>query len=174
MVNIKTFNMKLILISVFLISLTACNNAKDKTSSGKEEKPAAAQSLVFDKIVGTWQSEDGKSFERWIKNTDGTYTTGGYSLKGTDTSWNEQGKVYPENGNWVFENTVKGQNEGKAVRFVSGILTENMVQFSNPAHDFPTDINYTIADANTLRAFIVGPNEKGGKDTIPFGFTRKQ
>jgi len=51
-------------------------------------------------------------------------------------------------------------------------LNETIVQFSNPAHDFPTDINYTVADANTLRAFIVGPNNKGGKDTIPFNYIR--
>ncbi len=132
----------------------------------------APQQLIFDKLTGTWQSEDGKSFERWTKNNDGTYMTAGFSIKGNDTSWNEQGSVYKENNNWVFENRVKDQNDGKAIKFTSSLLNETSVQFSNPAHDFPTDINYTVADAATLRAFIVGPNNKGGKDTIPFNFTR--
>ena len=164
-------------VFVLLVLMAACNNNKNNSSdpatTGNDTK-TADKHLVFDKITGTWQNEDGKSFERWTKNADGTYATGTYSLNGTDTSWNEQGRVYPENGNWIFENTVNGQNAGKAVKFTSSVLNENAVQFSNPAHDFPTDINYTVADANTLRAFIVGPNEKGGKDTIPFNFTRKQ
>jgi hypothetical protein len=67
---------------------------------------------------------------------------------------------------------VKSQNEGKAVKFTSTFLNETSVQFSNPVHDFPTDINYTVTDDNTLRAFIVGLNNKGGKDTIPFNYIR--
>ncbi|HEX7846271.1 MAG TPA: hypothetical protein VF476_10770, partial [Chitinophagaceae bacterium] len=81
-------------------------------------------------------------------------------------------KVYPENSNWVYENKVTNQNDGKAIKFTSTKMSDNSVQFSNPAHDFPTDINYTVADANTVNAFIIGPNSKGGKDTIPFNYTR--
>ncbi len=115
---------------------------------------------------------DGKSFERWTKKDDGTYQSVAFSVKGNDTSWNEVANIYPENDQWVFENTVKGQNDGKAVKFISSLLDENMVQFSNPAHDFPTDVNYTVFGADAVNAFIVGTNNKGGKDTIPFSYTR--
>jgi hypothetical protein len=165
--------MRKILGIIATTCILSCNNSSESTDTAtKEEKTVPPSTeLVFDKLLGTWQSEDGKSFERWSKNND-MYQTAGFSVKGSDTSWNEQGKVYPENGNWVFENTVNGQNQGKAVKFTSTILQANTVQFSNPAHDFPTDINYTIADPQTLNAFIIGPNNKGGKDTIPFNFTR--
>ena len=86
--------------------------------------------------------------------------------------WKESARIFPENNNWVFENKVQGQNDGKTTRFTSTLLNETSVQFSNPAHDFPTDINYTVADPNTINAFIIGPNNKGGKDTIPFNYTR--
>jgi hypothetical protein len=122
--------------------------------------------------VGLWKSEDGKIFERWAKNDNGTYQSRVFSLNGSDTSWNEQATIYPENDKWVFENTVRGQNEGKAVKFTSTFLNENSVQFSNPAHNFPADVNYTVADANRVNAFIAGPNNKGEKDTIPFNYTR--
>ena len=154
------------------VFLTACN---DPAESEKKAEPATIQKpklLVFDKLIGLWKSEDGKSFEQWTKNDNGTFQSRAYSIKGTDTSWNEQANIYPENNNWIFENTVKNQNDGKAIKFTSIILTEITVQFSNPQHDFPTDINYTLPDANTINAFIVGPNNKGGKDTIPFNFTR--
>ncbi|MBL7744598.1 MAG: hypothetical protein JNN00_14100 [Chitinophagaceae bacterium] len=132
----------------------------------------SSKALVFDKLLGTWQSEDHKNFERWMKNEDGTYRSVAFSIKGTDTSWNEQANIYPENDQWVFENTVKGQNDGKAVKFTSSLLNENSVQFSNPAHDFPTDINYTVPDDSSVNAFIFGPNAKEGKDTIAFNYKR--
>jgi hypothetical protein len=155
--------------------LYACKNKNNKTNEIKEivaDPRLSVKHNIFDKLVGTWKKEDGNSFERWKKNDDGTYHVVAFSVKGTDTSWDENARVFPENNNWVFENTVRGQNDGKAVRFTSTQLDENSVQFSNPAHDFPTDINYTLPDANTVNAFIVGPNSKGGKDTIPFNYTR--
>lgn len=166
----------ILLAFVVAASTMSCNNSSESKTEPDikktETSTPAVTDLVFDKMLGTWQSEDGKSFERWTRNDKGGYNSAAYTLKGTDTSWNEQATIYLENNNWVFQNTVKGQNDGKAVKFVSSILQGNTVQFSNPAHDFPTDINYTITDANTLNAFIVGPNKNGGKDTIPFNYKR--
>lgn len=164
-----------LLLSFVLASIiSSCNTGdKNKPQSAETEAtiPPVIQS-VFEKLIGTWQNEDGKSFERWTKKEDATYQSVAFSIKGSDTSWNEQARIYPEKDTWVFENTVKGQNDGKAVKFISSILNETSVQFSNTAHDFPTDINYTVADANTIHAFIVGPNSKGGKDTIPFNYKK--
>ena len=168
----KTTNMKSVFIILLASGLFSCNNSKQKIATTTGDKTAATTQLVFDKLLGTWQSEDGKSFERWLKNDNGSYRSAAFSIKGADTSWNEQAAIYPENDNWVFENTVSGQNEGKAIKFTSTILNENTVQFSNPAHDFPTDVNYTVPDNNTVRAFIIGPNSKGVKDTILFNYTR--
>ncbi len=127
------------IISVMVVSLlitTACNNETknaENTDNNKSGPAAPAQQLVFDKLVGTWQSEDGKSFERWAKNEDNTYRSVAFSVKGKDTSWNEQARIYPENDTWVFENNEKGQNDGKAVKFISSSITGNSIQFSNPA-----------------------------------------
>jgi hypothetical protein len=163
-------------MTIFITAiLIACNNEKQNDTKETNEAGATvipATDLVFDQLVGLWQAEDGKSFEKWIKQDDGRFRSVAFSVKGIDTSWNEQADIYPENGHWVFENTVKGQNAGKAIKFISSSLSANSVQFSNPAHDFPTDINYTLPDANTIKAFIVGPNAKGGKDTIPFNYIR--
>ena len=157
-----------------MISISSCNDKKDSTEKTTETTAPVPETkeLVFDKLVGTWKSEDGKSFEQWTKNDNGTYQSRAYSVKGADTSWNEQATIYPENDNWIFENTVKGQNDGRAVKFTSTIFNDKTVQFSNLQHDFPTDINYTVADAKTVNAFIIGPNKNGGKDTIPYNFIR--
>lgn len=163
--------------AAILALLFSCNNEKGNapdTITETKDTIATTGSSVFDKLTGTWKKEEGNSYERWTKNNDGTYTAVAFSVKGADTSWDENARIYPENNNWVFENTVRGQNDGKAVKFVSTRLTGNSVQFSNPAHDFPTDINYTLPDNNTVNAFIIGPNIKGGKDTIPFNYSRYQ
>lgn len=168
-------NQLFILSILMLLSATACNDNNNTKPAGAAttNSNSTVKQLVFDKLVGTWQNEDGNSFERWTKKEDGTYQSVAFVVKGADTSWNEEATIYPENSNWVFENLVKGQNNGKSVKFTSSQLSENNVQFSNPSHDFPTDINYTVSDVNSLKAFIVGPNDKGGTDTIPFNYTRK-
>lgn len=158
-------------VSAFLF-LSCSTNTDETTTTTQSTASVKAQSLVFDKLVGTWQSEDGKTFERWNRNSDGTYTSVVYLLNGEDTTFQERAKIYEDHEKWIFENMVSGQNAGKAVKFTAGILTENTVQFSNPAHDFPNDINYTLPDDNTVNAFIVGPNQQGGKDTIPFNYKR--
>jgi hypothetical protein len=155
----------------FAAGFVACNNqAPAADATGSTVPPSKL--LVFDKLVGLWQSQDGKIFERWTRNDDGTYQAVVFSIKGSDTSWKEQASIYPENDQWIFENRVNDQNNGKAVKFSAAVVSETTVQFTNPAHDFPTDVNYTVPDPNTVNAFIVGPNSKGGKDTIPFTYSR--
>jgi hypothetical protein len=166
------------IICLLSLALCNCNNQTASSTETKGDSVAATATItptpppVFEKLLGTWKSENGKSFERWKSNGDGTYRSDVYELKGADTTWNEQAHIYPENGQWVFENRVKGQNDDKSAKFTSSKLTDNSVQFSNPAHDFPTDVNYAVPDQNTVNAFIVGPNGKGGKDTIPFNYKR--
>jgi hypothetical protein len=163
------------LMCLLSLSLYNCNNQtadSSETRSGSTVTETTSSPAVFEKLLGTWQLEDGKTYERWKRNDDGSYRSNVYVLKDADTSWNEQAHIYLENGRWVFENRINGQNDDKSVKFTSSKLTDNSVQFSNPAHDFPTDVNYTISNQNSVNAFIVGPNSKGGKDTIPFKYKR--
>jgi hypothetical protein len=157
-----------LIIGVFV--MLSCNNSagtqKNADNIVEQKSPA-----VFDKLIGTWKNDDGQSFERWRKVGD-RFESVVYSLNNSDTIWKEQASIYAENETWVFENKVAGQNEGKSVKFIAANAGDNSVQFSNPQHDFPNDINYTLVDVNTLRAFIVGKNDKGGLDTIPFSYKR--
>lgn len=159
-------------ISGMLAGLVACGSNETKTESPVESMPENGKSFVLDKLLGTWQGEDGKSFERWTKETDERYRSFVYSLNGKDTLVNERAVVYRQGAHWVFENQVSGQNDGKSIKFVSAFVKEDAIQFSNPGHDFPNEIHYAIPDHEHINAFIVGNNEKGGKDTIPFNYKR--
>ncbi len=161
----------IILLPVFFAATVISFNTNKVTESRCYQETTLKQ-LMFDKITGTWLRESRRGFERWTKTEDGSFAVIACSVRGTDTIVNETVKIYPEKNRWVYEVLARGQNQGKAVKFHSVHLDEKSVQFSNPAHDFPTDINYTLVAADTLRAFIVGPNQKGGKDTIRFNFVR--
>lgn len=155
----------------------ACNNQESTTAETKKDSSTVTETPVapvFDKLLGTWQNTGDQSYERWTRNQDGSYSTVVFKVNGKDTTFMESNSVYRENGKWTSENKASGQNDGKSVKFVEAAMTANTIHFSNPAHDFPTDIHYTIVDATTVNAYIVGPNNKGGKDTIPFNYTRVQ
>lgn len=155
-----------------LAGLVACGSQESKTQTSVATLPEKEKAFVLDQLVGTWQSDDGKSFERWTKETNQRYHSMAYVLNGPDTLVNEQADIYEEGGHWVFDNLVSGQNHGKRIRFVSSFVRDRAIQFSNPEHDFPNEIHYSLPDPDHVHAFIVGNNEKGGKDTIPFNFTR--
>lgn len=157
------------IFSCLIIIGAGCNNPGESSPIEKDVS-ASSSSVIFDKLIGTWENENGKSFEQWIKNPDGTFNSKVFSVKGMDTSYNEEASIYKENENWVFENRVKNQNDGKAVKFTSTQLSNSSVQFSNPAHDFPTDVNYTVVDSVTVNAFVIGPAASGGKDTFYFNY----
>ena len=127
---------------------------------------------VFEKLIGTWVMADGITFERWIRQSDDHYQSDVFVVTSKDTSWKEQAKIYREKDYWIFENTVKDQNNGKAVRFASAFLNDSSIQFSNPQHDFPQHVCYILPNDTTVHAFIAGPNSKGGTDTIPFNYIR--
>lgn len=148
--------------------LLSCGNAN--TTHKAAEAPETK--LVFDKLVGTWQSEDKLSYERWTRNADGSFHSSVYSVKGKDTVFMEQADIFKKDGKWIFENIVRDQNKGQKTRFTSGNMDENTIQFTNPEHDFPNEIHYTLPDNQHIKAFIVGKNEQGGMDTIPFNYVR--
>lgn len=147
---------KLIVIMLFVLASSCLNQ------SIKEES-----NLVFDRLIGTWKLTEEDQFEQWSKNEDGSYSSRMFAVAGKDTNIMEEVKVVQEAGKWNFITLVKGQNKGKAVTFTSSILHDTLVQFENPAHDFPRIINYRLPSNDVMQAFIGGTT-----DTIYFNFSR--
>ena len=168
---------KFLLTIVAIVSFSAgCKNSAtgEPTPTPVSEVRSRSTMTLFEKFLGTWQTRGGKSIEQWSKNGDGSYASRVFSLAGADTNWKEEARIFPEDNAWIFQNVVKGENDGKAVRFTSSIINDTSVQFSNPAHDFPTDINYTIVNDTTLNAFIIGPGSGGGRDTVWFKYRKRE
>ncbi len=162
---------RIAMIQFLFIVITGCNTSLNKNVSDQEDSIYLPPTL-FEKLTGTWQVEKRNHFEQWSKKSDGTYECKGFKVVGKDTSFYEKATIYPDRSNWVFENTVNDQNEGRPVKFISTFLTPSIVHFSNPEHDFPTDIQYEMTGDNTLKAFISGPGKNNLQDTIYFYFKR--
>lgn len=134
------------------------------TNTGKDIKEPM---MVFDRLIGTWKLANEDQFEQWKKNEDGSYSSKTFAVAGKDTNVMEDVKIIKEGDKWNFITLVKDQNKGKSVTFTSSILQDTLVQFENPAHDFPRMINYRLASENNMQAFIGGTT-----DTIYFNFSR--
>lgn len=148
------------LIAICILICMSCSNTE---KMGEDKKP----DLVFDKLIGIWKLADEDQYEQWKKNEDGSYSSKMFAVEGKDTNVMEDVKIIKEADKWHFETIVKDQNKGKSVTFTSTILQDTLVQFENPAHDFPRMINYRLDSENNMQAFIGGTT-----DTIYFNFSR--
>lgn len=127
----------------------------------------SSDNLLFNKLEGTWKIDNENEFEKWSMNPDGSFNSLMYSVKGTDTVYAENVKIYQNGRNWVFETFVKDQNDSKSVKFESTQLSNTEVTFENPSHDFPKRIHYTLESSAVLKAYITG-----NSDTVFFNFTK--
>lgn len=126
--------------------------------------------VIFSKLTGTWQRSNGRTHEKWEQKPDGSFFSVMYSVRGADTTIQEEVTTTLEGNRWVY--AVKGAGNAEIVRFPSVEVTPTRAHFSNPAHDFPTDIVYELVSPTELRAYIVGPGQQGKTDTVRFNFKK--
>ena len=161
--------MKILLFIISFLFAFSCNTSKQITK--KETTPSISESILFEKFVGNWENKTFGIFEKWEKINNDQFAALAFSVQGQDTIVQETVNIYKEADKWIYEVTVKGQNNGKAVKFTADNYSENQINFSNPSHDFPTDINYSFEE-NTMKAFIAGPEKNGEIKKIPIIFER--
>lgn len=156
-----------LVLPITIILFFSCSDNKAIVAEENDNVPT-----VFAKLVGTWKNIDTDQFEKSDKINDTIFTSVVFSIKANDTIRTEEGIIYAKSDQWVFENKVSDQNKGKSVQFVSSILTDRTIQFTNPAHDSPVDIHYNITDPCCIKAFITGPGKKAKTDTINLNYKR--
>jgi len=109
-------------------------------------------------LVGTWEhkTQRGSSYELWTVADDSTYHGRNYYLKGTDTVVLETIRLEAREGKLFYIPTVQGQNNDQPVTFTGTSLTDSVLVFENPDHDFPQVITYTRLAMDSLVAEISG------------------
>ena len=108
-------------------------------------------------LAGGWamQSESGSwSEEWWTPPKAGLMLGAGRSGKGDSLGWWEQTRIQLDSGKLSFCALPKGQKEAC---FAATSSSDSGVVFENPAHDFPTRIEYR-RQGDELYAEISGPD----------------
>ncbi len=155
--------MPIVKVVMFFIIIIFCFSC----SAPKKEEITEEKKNIFEKLLGTWKLSTDEEFERFTKKSDTAYASQVFTVGGKDTNITEDVIIYGGKGKWNFKTLVKGQNKGKAIVFTSTILSDSIVQFENPTHDFPRMINYTLISHKQMRAFIAGTG-----DTIYFNYSK--
>jgi Domain of unknown function (DUF6265) len=107
-------------------------------------------------LIGTWKNETsrGTLYETWTPINAVELQGKSYMIKDTDTLVFETIKLVAEKENLFYIPTVDNQNGQKPVRFTMTSLTDSMMVFENPKHDFPQVISYKRIAADSLVAEI--------------------
>lgn len=143
--------------------LTNCNNKK----SG--EKFELLKSASF--LIGNWEhrSLEGTLTETWTKVNDSTYHGEAYFIKEDDTLHHEQISLSQQGTVLTYSPVVKGQNNGKPVRFNLTDSQGKGLIFENPSHNYPQKISYTMLK-DSLVAEISGQQQgKQSKERFVMG-----
>lgn len=77
----------------------------------------------------------------------------GRTVRGDTLVEYEQLRIYPREGSLVYAANPSGQEPAE---FVSTTVSDTLVVFENPAHDFPQRIVYRRIGADSLAASVEG------------------
>ena len=123
----------IILFSAVTVFLFSCSN------SHKNDKIKAAEWLL-----GQWKntSAEGVLNETWSKPNDSTLVAGSFFIKEKDTLHFENIRLIENEGELVYETTIKGQNNDKPIVFPILSETDNELIFENLQNDYPQKIKY--------------------------------
>ncbi len=121
-------------------------------------------------LIGTWENKKqrGSIYETWVKISDTELSGKSYILKNKDTIIFETVRLVKEQDNLFYIPTVNNQNNHLPVRFVLTTISDTVLIFENPQHDFPQRISYTRIGSDSLVAEISGvKNEQERKQAFP-------
>ena len=106
-----------------------------------------------DVFAGTWCDSISGIYETWEKAGDKHLKGFSYELKNGEKVISEYIEIGMKENKMTYTVSVKNQNNEKPVSFVLS-ATDSIYTFVNPAHDFPTYINYTVVSENYIRAKV--------------------
>jgi uncharacterized protein DUF6265 len=123
-------------------------------------------------LTGCWERRAGSRLveEQWMAPRGGTMLGMSRTVRGDTLVEFEQVRIYERGGSLVYAANPSGQEPAE---FVSTSITDSMVVFENPAHDFPQRIVYRRAGADSLAASVEGAFQ-GKPRTVRFPYTRTE
>jgi len=141
------------LLQLFIVLLVACQ-PKAKPNSTETSNYKELQKVHW--LKGTWQRQSAKGIltESWQQLDDSTFAGRSFFVSNRDTLSSETIRLEQRNGKLYYIPIVSGQNDGKAIVFTQTKLSDSMIIFENPAHDFPQKIEYRFQKPDSLIAEV--------------------
>ena len=129
----------------------------------------------FNWLNGSWimKKQNGSYLmENWMASNDSTLAGESLNFSATGQSLvSETLQLVYRNNEYFYISTVKGQNNGEAVKFKISSHSENGFVAENPGHDFPKRIIYKLVNEDSIYAFIDGGSSASEKK-INFYYSR--
>jgi hypothetical protein len=121
-------------------------------------------------LAGCWERRAGARLveEQWMAPRGGMMLGMGRTVRGDTLVEYEQLRIYERGGSLVYAANPSGQEPAE---FVSTTLTDSMVVFENPSHDFPQRVVYRRAGSDSLAASVEGTT-RGKQRTVSFPYAR--
>ena len=135
-----------------------------------DSEPSAAGLEKVEWLTGCWEMASGGRTveEHWLPPRGGTMINVGRTVREGKTIEHELVIIRPQDGRLAYEAHPSGQ--APAV-FLSRELTDSLVVFENPAHDFPQRVAYERRGPDSALAWIEGTRE-GKTRRVEFPYRR--
>lgn len=135
---------KIALLILALAFVSCKQSAKGKMEGALDAKETVQAPGAFDWLHGDWKrlnEEAGKStFEVWQKVNDTAYSGFGFTLRDTDTIWQEHMNLLKHGGSWRLE--IQSPQDPEPTVFNLTAMEDHSFTFENPEIDFPKRIAY--------------------------------
>jgi hypothetical protein len=140
----RKFHRHLLWALTILVSVLACK-------SDEQIKQVSLGDISW--LEGQWQTEPRSRVEVWSRKGN-KYQASGLILNGNNPRVNELMNISVVDGILVYSVLAYGQNDNKYVDFSLSNLKPTDLIFTNPDHDFPKIIRYTLQNEDQLKVSV--------------------
>lgn len=135
---------------------------------------ASAQAALLSQagwLAGCWESRSGTRVtqEFWMPAAGDLMVGGGRTLVGDAARAFEHLRLHAREGRLTYTAIPSGQRE---TAFTATTVSDTLLVFENPQHDFPQRIAYRRVGADSLTARVEGPGPDGGTRGFDLRFAR--
>lgn len=152
------------LCSALIVFLVTAPRAKAQAAGGP------VQQLSW--LTGCWRAErSGNRIveEQWMAPRARTMLGMGRTVRDTTLVEFEHTQILERNGRAIYHAEPSGQ---KPADFEATLVSDTLVIFSNPAHDFPQRVIYQRRGADSLDARVEGTAPNSSPRSVLFSYAR--
>lgn len=162
------------IFALLLFGMLSCKKS-DSVETESTEARSFGELQKAEWLIGRWENNtpQGNLSETWMRKNDSVYTGTTHFVMNNDTLFTESIELTERNGKLVYNAKVSTQNNGQPVPFTATQISDKLIEFVNPTHDYPNNITYKRISADSVVAVLSGI-EDGQQKQEEFGMKRSK